>query len=68
MVGEDKFLRIYSYQSAELNKKPCFINAVELQSQAKCLDFSPNGKFLAIGYDEGIFEVFTVNDNHGEFF
>jgi WD40 repeat protein len=34
------------------------LNTVELQSPAKSCDFSPNGKYLAVGYDNGVFEVF----------
>jgi hypothetical protein len=56
-VGLDKYLRIYSYDALK-EKKNCLINTIELQNQAKSCDFSPNGKFFAVGYENGVFEVF----------
>ena len=66
-IGSDKFLRLYSYQ-AILEKRNPFINSLELQHVPKSLDFSPDGRYLAIGYDQGIFEVFQVFDNNGDYF
>jgi len=37
------------------------ISAVELQGPAQCLDFSSNGLNLAIGYENGLFELFSCN-------
>jgi len=41
--------------------KSAFINSFEIDGPARSLDFSPNGKYLAIGYDNGVFEVFTLH-------
>mmetsp|Transcript_23135 Transcript_23135/g.22607 ORF Transcript_23135/g.22607 Transcript_23135/m.22607 type:complete len:96 (-) Transcript_23135:477-764(-) len=62
-VSSDKFIRFYSFeQTLNLTKKvPTFINSVEVDGPARSLDFSPNGKFLALGYENGVFEVFTVH-------
>ena len=39
------------------------VSAVELQGPAQCLDFSTDGKFLAIGYENGLFELFSCDPN-----
>jgi WD40 repeat protein len=60
-VGTDKFLRIYSYAgilSQEAIDKKCLINTIELTHPAKSCDFSPDGKYFAVGYEKGVFEVF----------
>jgi hypothetical protein len=63
-VGSDKYLRIYSYahilENKTLGENP-MMRAVELQGAARVIDFSPDGKFLAIGYENGQFEVFGIN-------
>ena len=67
-IGLDKFLRFYSYEAILDKTKNPLINTIELLNEAKSIDFSPNGKFLTIGYQKGVFEVFTVYDNEGEYF
>ena len=74
-VGTDKFLRIYSYESflspfglPNDKRKNCLINTIELTHPAKSCDISSDGKYFAVGYDKGVFEVFHVFDNDGTFF
>ena len=68
-VGDDKFLRIYVYESIINHNKNCLLNLIELQSPARSCDFSPNGKYLVVGYDNGVFEMFNVYfDSKTEFF
>ena len=62
-VGLDKYLRLDDCFS-----KKRLINTIELQSAAKSCDFSPNGNYFAVGYENGVFEVFQVYDNEGEYF
>ena len=68
VVGLDKHLRLYSYEAHLLKKRNSLINCIELQYQAKSCDFSPDGKYFAMGYENGVFEVFQVYDNDGEYF
>lgn len=36
--------------------------------EAKSCDFSPNGKYFCLGYQNGVFEVFQLYDNEGDYF
>ncbi len=67
-VGYDKFLRFYSYEAVMDKTKNPLINTIELLNEARSIDFSPSGKYMTIGYQKGVFEVFTVYDNEGEYF
>jgi WD40 repeat protein len=70
-VGRDKFLRLYSYDrflSSGVNANSnSLINTIELSHPSRSCDFSPNGKYLAVGYEKGVFEVFQIHDNSGTF-
>ena len=44
------------------------VNTIELSNPARACDFSPDGKYFAVGYDKGVFEVFQVYDNDGTYF
>ena len=68
-VGEDKYLRIHSYDRfVNQKRKGVLINTIELSNPAKSCDFSPDGKYFVVGYDKGVFEVFLVYDNDGSYF
>ena len=54
-VGVDKFIRFYSYTDPN---EPRFLNSMGLANALKSCDFSPDGKYLCIGSDNGVFEVF----------
>ena len=65
-VGLDKYLRLYS--TDKFPNKRSLINTIELSSVGKSCDFSPDGKHLVIGSDNGLFEVFNVYENDGSYF
>lgn len=68
-VGDDKYLRIHSYDRfVNQKRKGVLINTIELSNPAKACDFSPDGKYFVVGYDKGVFEVFLVYDNDGSYF
>lgn len=48
-VGNDETLMLW-----DINKTECIITK-NLGTQATCLDFSPDGKFLAVGLVNGVF-------------
>ncbi len=68
-MGTDKYLRVHSYERLVSQKRRnTLINTIELSNPAKSCDFSPCGKYLAVGYEKGVFEVFLVYDNEGSYF
>lgn len=58
VVGLDKFIRFYAYDAIMQKNKNTLINCIELTTEAFSLDFSPDGKFLCLGYQNGAFEIF----------
>ena len=67
-VGADKYLRIHSYERlVSQNRRNTLINTIELSNPARSCEFSPCGKYLAVGYNKGVFEVFRVYDNDGSY-
>jgi WD40 repeat protein len=68
-VGQDKYLRLHSYDRfVNQKRRNCLINTIELSNPAKSCDFSPDGRFFVVGYEKGVFEVFQVYDNDGSYF
>ena len=51
-MSDDKTLRIW-----DISEEHRMINFRVLKQAARCVDFSPDGKFLAVGFRDGSFSV-----------
>ena len=58
-VSDDKSLKIWSVKLKKM------ISSFQLQKGARCLDFSPNGEFIAVGYIDGSFGVYKCPPSEG---
>ena len=51
-MSDDKTLRVW-----DISEEHRMINFRVLKQAARCIDFSPDGKFLAVGFRDGSFSV-----------
>lgn len=54
-VSDDKTLRIWSCEDAHQ-----LISMKELKHAGRCVCFSPDGKFLAVGFKDGMSKLFVL--------
>ena len=54
IASDDKTLKLWSLKEKKMLK------SYPLSQAARCVDFSPNGKFIAVGFKNGSFAVFEV--------
>ena len=59
-VSDDKTLRLWSVKEKKM------LNSHALSQAARCVDFSPNGKFIAVGFKNGSFSVFELKSVENE--
>ena len=57
-VSDDKSLKIWSLANRAL------MYNLQLKKGARCVDYSPNGAFLAVGYMDGSFGVYKCPNDH----
>ncbi|KAJ6251520.1 echinoderm microtubule-associated protein-like elp-1 [Anaeramoeba flamelloides] len=60
-TSEDKKLMVWNLESFQLKTHHL------LQESSKCVEISPNGKFIGVGYDNGSIEVFHYRNFKTEY-